>query len=350
MGKRPTILMVAERAGVSRGTVDRVINGRAYVRGDVRERVMQAMREVGYVPLRMDKAQALGMVPAARPLTLGVLLPDWSGHFLKEVTMGIEEARRLLADFGVRILVDQCETEIPDECLEKLDKLLAGGAEGVALCTKDHPAIRARIDELAERGVPVVTFNSDVPISRRVCFVGQDVPRSGRVAGELMSKCVPPGSRVLAAVGNLEFDGHKQRLMGFLDQMEERGFAREQIEVVQTYNDFAMSYERVRGALRRLPDIAGVYMANHSVTGCAEAIREEGRQGQIRVVSHDVTGGSRRLLRDGALDFVIAQDLRRQGYRPLTLLYDLLRREEQPGELSESPSLRIVCSQNLDDN
>ena len=44
MQKRPTIQMVAERAGVSRGTVDRVLNNRSYVRADVRERVLNAIR------------------------------------------------------------------------------------------------------------------------------------------------------------------------------------------------------------------------------------------------------------------------------------------------------------------
>ena len=44
MGKRPTIQMVAERAGVSRGTVDRVINNRSYVRAEVRQRVLAAMQ------------------------------------------------------------------------------------------------------------------------------------------------------------------------------------------------------------------------------------------------------------------------------------------------------------------
>ena len=48
MGKRPTIQMVAERAGVSRGTVDRVVNNRSYVKAEVRERVLAAIEWQGY--------------------------------------------------------------------------------------------------------------------------------------------------------------------------------------------------------------------------------------------------------------------------------------------------------------
>ena len=49
MGKRPTIQMVADLAGVSRGTVDRVLNNRSYVKEEVRARVLEAVEELGYL-------------------------------------------------------------------------------------------------------------------------------------------------------------------------------------------------------------------------------------------------------------------------------------------------------------
>lgn len=49
MGKRPTIQMVADLAGVSRGTVDRVLNERSYVSAQVRERVLSAFGRPGYI-------------------------------------------------------------------------------------------------------------------------------------------------------------------------------------------------------------------------------------------------------------------------------------------------------------
>ena len=52
MGSKPTIQTVAQMAGVSRGTVDRVLNGRAHVREDVRLRVLEAIRQSGYVSPR----------------------------------------------------------------------------------------------------------------------------------------------------------------------------------------------------------------------------------------------------------------------------------------------------------
>ena len=59
MGTRPTIQKVADLAGVSRGTVDRVLNNRPHVNEDVRERVLCAIREIGYISPRESYRQQL---------------------------------------------------------------------------------------------------------------------------------------------------------------------------------------------------------------------------------------------------------------------------------------------------
>ena len=79
MGKRPTIQMVAERAGVSRGTVDRVLNNRSYVKAEVRTRILAAMQELGYVSPRDAHQKALNESRFS-PIRLGVPLPPRRHH------------------------------------------------------------------------------------------------------------------------------------------------------------------------------------------------------------------------------------------------------------------------------
>ena len=93
MGKRPTIQMVADRAGVSRGTVDRVLNNRSYVKAEVRTRILAAMQELGYVSPR-DAHQRVLSESRFSPIRLGVILPNWpDDHFRNEVQRGIQTAR-----------------------------------------------------------------------------------------------------------------------------------------------------------------------------------------------------------------------------------------------------------------
>ena len=78
---RTTIKMIAERAGVSIGTVDRVLHDRPYVKVEVRERVLRVMEELGYHPNRMASALATKMGHEMMPGSkFGAMYsPNWDG-------------------------------------------------------------------------------------------------------------------------------------------------------------------------------------------------------------------------------------------------------------------------------
>lgn len=347
MGKRPTIQMVAERAGVSRGTVDRVLNNRSYVKAEVRARILAAMQEIGYVSPREAHQRTL-TESRFSPIRLGVVLPNWPDDYFKtEVARGIQTARTELADFHVDVMVSQCQTDIPGEVIELIDHLVADGAQGIAMCTIADISIEAKIDQLAAQGIPTITFNSDLPDSKRLCFIGQDYRRSGRIAAELLSKCIDRHAKILAAVGNLEFNGHRTRLDGFCERMHELGFDNGQIEIIETFNDYHTTYRKVSEALSRCPDLAAVYMANQSVAGCTEAIHAAAPKSHICVICHDISESTKRLLRSGDVDLAISQDIYRQGYLPLILLRELLQKGKTPAVDQPGSNISIFCAENL---
>lgn len=338
--------MIADMAGVSRGTVDRVLNNRAHVSPDVHKRVTDAIQKTGYLTPRNAYQKTL-LNQGFTPLKIGVLLPNWSGHFKWEVSDGIEAARSELSDFNVQILIEECQTDIPEENLEKLERLISQGAQGIALCTVNDSSIKERIALLYDQGIPVITFNSDLPDSKRLCFVGQDYQKSGRIAAELISKCIPSGAKVLAAVGNLEFDGHRTRLQGFCERMQEIGFTDGQIEVIETYNDYQITYKKILQSLQKSGDTAAIYMANRSVSACTKAVEEAGFKGKIRVICHDISERTRSLLQSGNIDFSISQDLFQQGYLPLLYLRDYLHKDKIITHQDTGKHISIICSQNL---
>lgn len=344
MGKRPTIQMVADLAGVSRGTVDRVLNGRSYVSAEVRQRVLDALNQTGYLAAGTLRHTRRG---GSEPRRLGVLLPNWDDQFFTEVERGVALAQEELAEDGVEILVRRCKTDIPQEALELLGELASAKAAGLAVCTVNDRSVAAKVAELAEAGIPCVTFNSDLPDSRRLCFIGQDIHQAGRVAAELMSQCVPADSLVLATVGNRKFDGHRGRLEGFCRRLEEKGFSESQIIVAETFNDYRTTVSVVSQALEQHPALRGIYMANLSVSGCAEALRLAGKKGQVRLICHDINESTRQLLLDGSVAFTIPQDMVQQGYAPLILLRDFLWRGKPLDEQRFSNRILLLCAENL---
>lgn len=349
MARKATINMVAERAGVSRGTVDRVLNSRPHVKPEIEEKVLRAMHELNYVPPKPEQAAALGLsttvvdLPSCR---LGVLLTNEGGHLRRELLRGIDGAQSLLRDYGVEIVVQKCETDLPDESVERLNCLVDEGVNGIAMCAKDHISITRRVNELTKQGIAVVTMNTDLTGCDRLCFIGQDLVRGGRVAGELLAKYITPDDNLLIAIGNPEFNAHRLRLQGFCERIYERGFNGGRLQMLETYNDYTLTYQKVREAIERVPDIRGIYMANHSVTGCVEAVRDMGLTGKVHIVSHDLTDSTRRLLKSGEIDFTIAQNINQQSYQALMTLREYVQRHIMPHAEQHAP-IEIVCAENL---
>ena len=346
MGKKPTIQTIADLAGVSRGTVDRVLNNRSYVKAEVRERVLQIVREIGYESPR--EVHLREQETSLRPLRLGVLLPNWGfGHqFLDEVRKGISEARDELEDAKVEIIVKQCSTDLPEEAVNLLRELRDLEVDGFSVCVFQDQSIEKELLAMKEGGIPCVTFNTDLPGSGRILFVGEDIRKSGRLAAQMMSKCIRPGEQVLVALGNRKFEGHRMRMLGFRDRMKELGFPEENILIEETFNDYSTTLHVVSEAIRLHPDLRGIYMANLSVTACAEVVRAYGMTDKIHVICHDINDGIKHLMKTGRIDYTIPQDFVRQGREPLLWLTSYLRKKKLP-DSGVFAGLQILCCENI---
>ena len=349
--KKVTIAMVAEKAGVSRGTVDRVLNNRPHVSPDQRASVMDAIRELNYIP-KKGQLEAFGETesPQEKKLILGVIYPDEGGYIRRVMKRGIEDAFRMLPASRVKLITEECDTRMSEEVIEYMKEMQKQGVSGIVLRAERDEKTAQTVDDLAEAGIPVITFNSDLPDCRRACFVGQDPYHSGRVAGELMSKLMRPEDGLIAAIGNLEADSHQQRLRGFCEVMYRHGFRDNHMHVIETYNDYLLTQRRVSELLEAHQDIRGIYMANRSVAGCVEAVRRAGRSADMHVVGHDLsesTKGIRQLLNTGEVDFIIAENIYKESYDALTMLYQLAETGKMNGNTSGFAEISILCAENI---
>ena len=340
---RATIKMIAEQAGVSIGTVDRVLHNRPYVKAEVRERVLRVMEELDYRPNQM--ASALATSGTAR--RLAVVQPEWDPYVGEAMDRGVARFREERRDYN--LTVDICSYKPGDTgaCLKQMDQVVENGAQGIALCASDCGAVRAKLEDLKARRVPVVTFNSDIPGGARLCYVGEDAHRAGRIAGEIAAKFLRPGEPLLLVYAGLDYAGHKARADGFLERLGELGFRREDCRVAATHNDYGETLAAVTAALEAEPDLGYVYMANLSVPACVEAIRRCGRTGRVRVLSHDSGPEIRQFLKEGLVDFTIDQNLVYQSYQSLDLLFRAVAERKQPEREFFYPASPILNAETL---
>lgn len=324
---RATIKMIAEKAGVSIGTVDRVLHDRPYVKAEVKERILRVMEELDYHPNRM--ASALAMSGTARRLAL--IQPGWGSDYVQgEIDDGVTRFREERRDYNVTVETLSYPQGDMKACLTLVDRAVEDGAQAVALCASDCPEVRGKLEELAKKNIPVATFNSDIAGAPRLCYVGEDARHAGRVAGEIAAKFLRPGERFLLVYAGPAYAGHQGRAEGFLTRLEELGLRREDCRVAVTHNDYAETYQAVRRALTEEPGLRYIYMVTLSVPGCVDAIRACGRSGSVHVLSHDNGPDIQSLLKEGAVDFTIGQDLSCQSYQALSLLFRAVAEHKQP--------------------
>ena len=133
--KKVTIQMIAERAGVSRGTVDRVLHDRPSVTPEIRERVQRLAKQLGYGENTELTSRFRGRI--------GVFLPgsDWfSADLKREWRDGVHDAQKIVQPLGYEVEIIECETDLPNELAERVEQCRQNGMNGAVISARNTPA------------------------------------------------------------------------------------------------------------------------------------------------------------------------------------------------------------------
>ncbi|RAP75999.1 substrate-binding domain-containing protein [Paenibacillus montanisoli] len=322
-----TIREIAKQAGVSRGTVDRVLNDRPGVKQEVRDRILSIANELNYVPNIAAKALAY----QKKPFVFGIVMPPKEIQFFEAIRSGISSAAEELKDLGVRLEYRFVDNQKPEEGAAAIRELVDEGVSGIMYSFMDDELVRESIDFAAGRNVPVVTFNSDVEGCKRICFIGQDLHKSGLVAAGLMNRVLQADAKVLIVTGSLKFHAHRSRVEGFKQGLAEHGNRLLVQQVIEGYDRYVDTFTLLDRALTEHADaIDGIYVATGDIGACVDVIKKHKKEGALRVVCNDLMPAAEQGLKERIIDFTIVQNPERQGYLSLRILFDHVFAGKQP--------------------
>ncbi len=315
-----TLQQIAEAAGVSRGTVDRALNNRGRINPEVAENIKRIAKEMGYRPNRAGRALAL----SKQGIKIGIIVHSAETPFIQKLLQGVEEARQEVGMLGVDTEVRTFEGENTAQVLSEMDHLKESGCTGLVLMGSGDERLVEKINSFADENIPVITFNTDVETSRRVCYVGQNSLRSGLTAGGLMSQILF-GDKCVAVISGYPLNhSHSNRVKGFLREM---GSCRPEVDIVDVryaYNSDERAEQIAEELMASFPNIGGFYLASAGAAGVCRAVEKAGKQGEIKVISNDLTDGNIEELNKGMIQFLIGQDAHAQGVEPITRMFSLL--------------------------
>src|SRR5690606_2697018 len=138
-----------------------------------------------------------------------------------------------------------------------------------------------------------------------LAYVGSDNRVAGRVAGELMGRFLgPQGGQVMVVTGMHDYIGHEERESGFRAVLAPRFPACEVVATAESQEQPERTEKLTRDALKRFPDLRGIYNISVGSRGIANALSALGRGGKVALISHEMHDIHRELLTDGLMDAV----------------------------------------------
>lgn len=324
-----TIKQIASLAGVSRGTVDRVLNNRGIVNPATAARVREIAETLHYTPNAAGKNLSI----RKKNLKLGFVMFGGGGNpFFDDVVTGIHAKAELLAEYGVGVETRISEIGDHKRQIALLEELVCSGVQGIAITPVNHPALAEKMRELAARDIALVTVNTDIEHSGRLAYVGSDFRQSGKTAGRLMGLIAGGAAHVGVITGSSSVLCHTERIAGFRRVLGKYYPGAELVGVVENHDDDFESFAVTKELLTAHPEIDALYLAAAGVYGACRAVLSMGLQGKLRIISHDYVPNTKKLLREGVIAATIGQQPLIQGGKPLDILFDYLTRGTVPDD------------------
>ena len=339
-----TLQQIAEAAGVSRGTVDRALKDRGRVRPEVAEKIKQIAKEMGYQPSLAGRA----LVLAKRNLKIGIIMQSAQTPFMVQVYEGMKAAKQEVESLGGTVEIFRVDGVDAGRVMEIMQDLKEQEYSGIALSPSEDTMLKKMINQFSEEcNIPIITFNSDIEDTKRICFVGQNTIQSGRTAAGLMGEITGGEGEVAVISGHISNPALNNRIRGFQSEILESFPDIQLVGTKYSYDDEWVAAKIVEELLEQYPELKGIYVTGTAVKGVCEALVKQGKEREIKVIGNDFLDENKKWVERGAINFLIGQDSYMQGYEPVMMLFHLLFDGEKPESVYRYAEIVIKNRYNL---
>ncbi len=165
---------------------------------------------------------------------------------------------------------------------------------------------------------------SAVPCNR-ICYVGADSFREGERCGGIMGELVGGRGKVAILMPSYTTVNHSLRRKGFQNALATKYPDIRIVDVLETHEDPSVTRSHTLELAARFPDLSGIYVTEGSSPfAAAEALIECGREKKIKLVAHDLSDATMKLLTRGVISATLSQNPYAQGHDPAIHLYNFL--------------------------
>lgn len=323
---------IAIRAGVSVGTVDRVLHNRPSVSKEARDKVEKALAEMDYQPNMYASALAYN-----RTYNFICIMPKHESEaYWQEVEDGAMCACHQRRDFQVNVEMmyyrrfnQSTFTKVTQECLAKKP-------DGVVIVPSTLDVTRTFTDKLHDENIPFIMLDSYMPDLRPLSFYGQDSFCSGYFAGRMLMLIASKEKEIMMMKqmlnGNVASKQQENRETGFRHYMRDH-FPNVTITEVNLpldverdkYNDILENF------FTKHPDVHHCITFNSKAHIVGEFLLRSNRR-NVQIMGYDMVNKNKECVKQGSISFLIAQHGYMQGYSSIDSLFQaiVLKKEVTP--------------------
>ncbi len=332
MADKIRIIDIAKLAGVSAGTVDRVIHERPNVSKASREKVEKALKEMDYHPNVYASALAYN-----RSYTFYVILPKHGSEaYWEEIENGAMKANEQRRDFYVDVKFLYYERFDRKSFLKTSKECLKQDPDGVVLVPSDLPSTRKLTDKLHDKSIPFILLDSYMPDLKPLSFYGQDSFQSGYFAAKMFMLIARDEKEIMLMKqtknGTVASKQQANREVGFRHYMKDH-YPSVKITVVDLESD--KEHNHYTTVLEKFftahPDIHHCITLTSRAYLVGDFLLKTNRR-DVQIMGYDVVDRNRRDVEEGSISFLIAQHAYQQGFSCINTLFRaiVLKKKVQP--------------------
>ena len=344
--ERIRIKDIAHLAGVSVGTVDRVLHGRSGVSEASRKKVDEILKRLDYQPNMYDIALA-----SKKKYILDCLLPLHSeGEYWTYVENGMRQAIKAFSDFNISLIAAYYDQYTLGDFRKNGEKLLEQSPDGVIISPTIASETADFIGELQARAIPYIFIDSNIPELKPLSFYGQHARQSGCFAARMMHMLMQGAKELVVfrqiSEGRLGSNQQLHREEGFHAYMQEHHpdtilyelnlYAKQPHEDETLLDKFFEQYPTIEYGItfNSKAHIIGEYMERHG-------------KKNFHLMGYDLLQRNVDCLRRGSIDFIITQQPTLQGYNSVESLCNHLILKKEVKECNYMP-INLLAIENID--
>jgi ribose transport system substrate-binding protein len=227
---------------------------------------------------------------------------------------------------------------------EMLESFISQKYDGIAISVLNAAGISSTIDKAIDAGIPVVTWDSDAPNSKRIAFYGVDDYESGKIMGEQAGKLLN-GKGTVAFITSFGATNLQRRLDGAKDALAKFP----DIKIIETYDikeDSVKCAEMIAAGTNRYPNLGAWISVGGWPVFTANALTPVDPT-KTKFISFDTNPPAPDLLKAGKVQVLLGQKYFGWGSEPIQILYDYIN-GKKPAKVVIDSGVDIVDATNVD--